>query len=123
MYNVGDTIGKYVCDHRWTFNAYSLIYLFASRSYFIIAIPLIATAIFNDDSLINNYIFPYLVQLLFAITNGVVTNASFILSFEICPQKYKKYAGVLNGIMLQVGILVGTNLAIPFSALFVSNSD
>jgi len=52
-----------------------------------------------------------------------IKDASFILSFEICPQKYKKYAGVLNGIMLQVGILVGTNLAIPFSALFVSNSD
>lgn len=52
-----------------------------------------------------------------------IKDASFILSFETCPQKYKKYAGVLNGIMLQVGILVGTNLAIPFSALFVSDSE
>ena len=79
MYNIGDTIVKYICDHRWTFNSLSLIYMFASRSYFIVAIPLVATAVFNDDSLINNYIYPYLVQLLFAITNGVVTSNFFIL--------------------------------------------
>lgn len=78
-YNVGDTIGKFICDYRWTFNSYSLIYMFASRSYFIIVIPLMATTVFDDDSLINNYFYPYLVQLLFSITNGVVTSNCFII--------------------------------------------
>jgi hypothetical protein len=74
MYNLGDTLGKYLCDNRWTFNSDSIIYMFASRSYFIIVIPLLATTLFNDDSLVNNYFFPYLVQLLFAFTNGLVTS-------------------------------------------------
>ena len=72
-YNVGDTIGKFICDYRWTFNAHSIMYMLASRAYFIIAIPLLATAVFDDDVLINNYVYPFLVQLLFSITNGVVT--------------------------------------------------
>lgn len=79
VYNVGDTLGKFICDYRWTFNAYSTIYMFASRSYFIIAIPLIATTLFDDDSLINNYIYPYLIQFIFAVTNGVVTSKYLIL--------------------------------------------
>lgn len=72
--------------------------------------------LFNSYSLL-------LMDLLQVISFFIIKDAAFILSFEVCPQKYKKYAGVLNGIMLQVGILVGTNLAIPFSALFVSNND
>jgi len=79
MYNIGDTLGKFICDYRWTFNALSLIYLFASRAFFVVVIPLLATSVFNDDSLINNYIFPYLVQLLFSITNGLVTSNFFFI--------------------------------------------
>jgi hypothetical protein len=74
MYNLGDTIGKFICDYRWTFNALSTIYMFSTRAYFIIAIPLLATTVFDDDSLINNYFYPYLVQFLFALTNGIVTS-------------------------------------------------
>ena len=73
-YNVGDTIGKFLCDYRWTFNKHSVFYMFITRGYFILVIPLLATTYFDDDSLINNYVFPYLVQLLFSITNGVVTS-------------------------------------------------
>lgn len=74
VYNVGDTLGKYICDYRWTFNSYSVIYMFASRAYFIVAIPLLATTVFADDPLVDNYFYPYFVQLLFATTNGVVTS-------------------------------------------------
>lgn len=78
-YNVGDTIGKFVCGYRWTFNKHSVFYMFATRAYFIIAIPLLATNTFDDDSLVNNYVYPFLVQLLFSITNGVVTSI-FVLT-------------------------------------------
>lgn len=83
MYNVGDTIGKFACDYRWTFNSYSLIYMFASRAYFVIVIPLLATSVFNEDVLINNYIYPFLVQLLFATTNGMVTS-NFLIYLDGC---------------------------------------
>ncbi len=74
MYNLGDTVGKFVCDYRWTFNSISIIYMFASRAYFVIVIPLLATNLFNDDILVNNYVFPYLIQFLFALTNGIITS-------------------------------------------------
>lgn len=30
------------------------------------------------------------------------------MAFRVCPLAYKKYAGVLCGLMLQVGIMLGT---------------
>lgn len=90
-YNVGDTIGKFICDYRWTFNAHSIMYMFASRAYFIIAIPLLATTVFDDDVLVDNYVYPFVVQLLFSITNGVVTgNFLLIIQADLLfnPSKY-----------------------------------
>lgn len=40
-------------------------------------------------------------------------DTSFILSFEIVPEQYRKYAGILGGLSLQFGIMLGTFLAIP----------
>jgi len=61
------------------------------------------------------------------VSSQVILNinldAAFIQSFEICPMKYKKYAGVLGGITLQIGILIGTNLAMPFSKLFIKDQN
>jgi len=81
-----------------------------------------ATSFLNSDVLINNYFYPFFNQFLFALTNGILTSnldkyldAAFIYSFETCPVKYKKYAGVLGGILLQFGIMVGTLLDIPFT--------
>ena len=74
FYNIGDTVGKIICDYRWTFNSFSVIYLFSARAYFLVAIPLLATTVFDDDDLANNYIYPFFVQFLFAVTNGVATS-------------------------------------------------
>lgn len=38
----------------------------------------------------------------------------FIISYEKAPNKFKNFAGVLCGILLQIGIMAGTFLAIPF---------
>ena len=37
------------------------------------------------------------------------------MSFTVCPLIYKKYAGVLCGLMLQIGIIVGTVIEIPYA--------
>jgi len=37
-------------------------------------------------------------------------DASGILSFIVCPLLYKKYAGVLCGLSLQIGMMIGTVL-------------
>lgn len=74
IYNVGDTLGKFICEYRWSFNSYSVIYMFSTRAYFVVVIPLLATTIFDEDPLVNNYYFPYIVQFLFSLTNGIVTS-------------------------------------------------
>jgi hypothetical protein len=40
MYNIGDFTGKLICDFRWSFNALSTKYLFASRLFFFYTIPI-----------------------------------------------------------------------------------
>ncbi len=72
-------MGKFICDYRSTFNSLSIIYLFSARAYFLIAIPLMATTVFDDDPLINNYFYPYLVQFLFSLSNGIMTSNLFII--------------------------------------------
>ena len=94
MYNLGDTVGKFVCDYRWTFNSISIIYMFVSRAYFVIVIPLLATSVFNDDPLVDNYIFPYLTQFLFALTNGIITSNYLSIKIIQMPHSFNlmKYA-------------------------------
>lgn len=121
MYNIGDILGKIAGDFRSWFNARSILYLFFCRLFFYYTIPMMTKEFTQDDHLLNNNIFPFLNQILFAFTNGLVISnhninidGSFILAFEKAPDVYKKYAGVLCGILLQFGIMVGTFLAIPF---------
>ena len=92
MYNIGDTFGKTIADIRKLFNSYSVFYLFLARLFFYYTIPIMDTRLAQDDTLLNNNIFPFINQLLFGISNGfVISNnifnidASFILSFETCP--------------------------------------
>ena len=37
------------------------------------------------------------------------------MAFKVSPLTYKKYAGVLCGLILQLGIMLGTILEIPFA--------
>jgi hypothetical protein len=39
------------------------------------------------------------------------------MAFKTCPLVYKKYAGVLCGMTLQIGIMIGTILEIPYAYL------
>lgn len=45
------------------------------------------------------------------------SDGSFILAYEKAFDEYKKYAGVLGGIVLQMGIVFGTFLAIPMKKI------
>jgi hypothetical protein len=36
------------------------------------------------------------------------------MAFKVCPTAYKKYAGVFCGLILQVGIILGTIVEVPF---------
>jgi hypothetical protein len=74
MYNIGDFAGKLVCDFRWSFNALSTKYLFFARLFFFYTIPIMTKNYMKQDHLLNNNIFPFINQFLFAFTNGVVVS-------------------------------------------------
>ena len=82
----------------------------------------------TDDPMINNYVFPFINQLLFGFTNGfcisnylLTLDASFIMAFKVCPTAYKKYAGVFCGLILQIGIMIGTIIEVPYAYLIGIN--
>lgn len=43
------------------------------------------------------------------------------MAFKVCPPAYKKYAGVFCGLILQVGIIIGTIVEVPYSYIFALN--
>ena len=40
------------------------------------------------------------------------------MAFRVAPLTFKKYAGVLCGLLLQVGIMLGTMIEVPFTIIF-----
>jgi hypothetical protein len=108
VYNIGDTLGKYSAEFKNIFNVKSLNFVFVGRLIFFFTITIMANKSDAEDPMINNYVFPYINQFIFAFTNGFCINASFIMAFTVCPVNFKKYAGVLCGLTLQIGIMLGT---------------
>ncbi len=43
------------------------------------------------------------------------------MAFKVCPLAFKKYAGVLCGLLLQVGIMLGTIFEIPYAIILGIN--
>ena len=43
------------------------------------------------------------------------------MAFKVSPLAYKKYAGVLCGLAIQVGLMLGTVIQIGYSAIFGLN--
>lgn len=79
FYNIGDFTGKLAGDFRGSFNARSITYLFYCRLFFFYTIPLMVKQFTQEDHLMNNNIFPFFNQFMFAFTNGlVISNYSFI---------------------------------------------
>ncbi len=43
------------------------------------------------------------------------------MAFQVCPLAFKKYAGVLCGLFLQLGIMLGVIVEIPYSYIIGIN--
>ena len=117
-------MGKYLGKFRQLYNSASIYYLLLSRLFFFYSMPLISKSFTQHDYLLNNHFFPYLNMFLFAFTSGLFTSncsdyidGCFILSNEKTPDTYKKNAGALIGIFLQLGVTIGTIFAVPFIML------
>lgn len=79
MYGLGDTVGKKFADFPWFFNKQSTIYLLFSRLFFFYTLTYLANGAANGDPSVNNEIWPFINQLLFGITNGMMTSTHFLM--------------------------------------------
>lgn len=79
MYNIGDFAGKLAGDFRSFFNSRSIKFLFYSRLFFFYSIPLMTKSFTQEDHLLNNDVFPFFNQFLFAFTNGLVISNLFLM--------------------------------------------
>jgi hypothetical protein len=85
-YNIGDTVGKYLGSIDNIFNKYSLIFSLFARIIFFLPIIVLADGTAEEDSLLNNFIFPFMNQFLFGVTNGFVTSIHLII--KIAPSSW-----------------------------------
>lgn len=120
MFNGGNLIGKIIGGKRQFFNSFTATYIILARLFFFYTIPFMDTSAALDDILLSNSIFPYVNQMIFAFSSGLLISkyyiyldSCFILTFEVAPMKYKKYAGILNGTLYQIGVMIGTFIAVP----------
>jgi hypothetical protein len=120
MFNGGNLIGKIIGGRRQFVNSFTTTYVVLCRLFFFYTIPFMDTSAAVNDILLNNSVFPYINQMIFAFSSGLlmsnyfhILDSSFILTFEVAPMKYKKYAGILNGTLYQIGVMIGTFIAVP----------
>jgi hypothetical protein len=78
-YALGDTAGRLAVDLKGSFNAKSLIYIFFARLIFFFPITIMAIGADNGDILIDNNVFPYINQFIFAATNGFCISKSLFM--------------------------------------------
>lgn len=72
FFGLGDTVGKFMVELKGSFNRASNLYLIAIRFLFFFFIPVMASGKAQDDPLIMNNIFPFIVLLLFGFTGGLI---------------------------------------------------
>jgi hypothetical protein len=70
VYAFGDTVGRLAVDRKGSFNKKSLVYIFLARLIFFFPITIMATGADIGDILIDNNVFPFINQFIFAFTNG-----------------------------------------------------
>jgi len=114
-YNLFDTVGKIFTVFRSGFNQYSVTVLVIGR--FFLFIPFILMASTDNIQVIDQDWFTFFNVGLFALTNGYATSCCFILGPESVKGEKKEIAGFILTLALQIGIMLGTFLALPFDLL------
>ena len=112
VFNVLDTVAKYVAKARWSYNQASTIVLVVGR--FLFFLPFLVMATKNDAAIICTDWFQFLNIAVFAFTNGYATTAVMTMAPEMVKNKEKETCGFLMSFPLAFGIVCGTFLALAF---------
>jgi len=117
-FNVFFIVGKKLGQYRQYYNKYIILALVMFR--FIFVGLFIAQAMKLDIRFINTIWFAYVNIALFGITLGIVNVALFILGPEQVKPEQKEVAGFLSVLGINVGLIFGALLALPFRNLGIT---
>lgn len=124
LFGLGDTVGKIIVTFKGTFNRMSNHYLIISKLVFFLLIPVMASGKVINDPLVNNPVYPFIVLFLFGFITGFILStlpiylgSSILLVSQKTLPSDKELSGVLCGISLQLGLTVGTILAVPMQLI------
>lgn len=91
MFNIGDFWGKFTGYYRSSFNSRSIIFLFLTRLFFFFTIPMMVKQFTQEDKLLNNNIFPFFNQVIFAYTGGLIIRNFIFIQMVLSFQLFKKH--------------------------------
>ncbi len=120
-FNVFFIVGKKLGQYRQYYNKYIILALVLFR--FIFVALFIAQAMSLDLPFINTVWFAYVNIALFGVTLGIVNVALFILGPEQVKPEQKEVAGFLSVLGINVGLILGAILALPFRNIGIITPD
>lgn len=115
LFNVFDTIGKYLPYIRSLLKTKILSGVLLLRFYFFIAF--IWPVVNQDVPLLSLSWFFLIMITLFGLSNGFIISSSFVLVPERVEGEKKEIAGFVAFNAMITGIMIGSFLALPFASL------
>lgn len=82
MFNGGNLIGKIIGGQRRFVNSWTATYVVLCRLFFFYTIPFMDVQASSSDILLNNNIFPYVNQMIFSFSSGLLLS-NFINNFRL----------------------------------------
>lgn len=114
IFNLGDLAGKYVAKHLFSMNGQKLMFFSSIR---FLLLPLFILCIVpNDEPILSNFFFIFVLTTLLAISNGIFGSLPMILSSKFVANK--ELAGNLMTLSYCVGLSLGTLLSYVIEGMF-----
>ena len=112
VYNIGDSVGKYLAGFRNGYNIVSTTVLVLGRFLFYLSFLVMAST--NNATIISADWFAFVNMFVFAASNGYGTCAVMVLAPEIADKDEKETAGFIMANGLYFGMMAGSFLALVF---------
>lgn len=123
IFNGGDLVGRYISSaiefEKISNLSSKLVWASIARIYFFLCIFLSCEAQRNryeDRIVVENDLYSWSIQFLFAITNGILTNVAFCYAPTLVENRTKpqQVASAILNLALTLGLTVGSLFSVPF---------
>ena len=123
IFNGGDLVGRYISStiefEKISNLSNKLVWASIARIYFFLCVFLSCEAQRNryeDRIVVENDLYSWSVQFLFAITNGILTNVAFCYAPTLVENRTKpqQVASAILNLAMTLGLTVGSFFSVPF---------